>query len=237
MNKTQYIGFHSPKTAGTTTIATNIAFLKKQISEGENIAFLQIAKYGDLDLHIGAKSLFNFSYLNSFIGTAEFKTQLLSKIAVSLFGVDFYSSPTLPELENLSLENLEKIMNLLSQKYDKIFIDLGNDISPEIMDFFLTKLHKIILVGTLAPISFRTIELFKKEKKLSGIKTYYLLNQCPSETVKDMETQLKKLDIEFLGVVPQDTKSCWFQTYEGFLCGLRKRSKLKKALISISEKL
>ncbi len=237
MKKAQYIGFHSPKTAGTTTIATNIALLKKQISEKENIAFLQIAKYGDLDLHIGIDLLFNFSYLKSFISTKEWGISLLSKIGISIFGVDFYSSPKTQELEDLSITDLEKIMELLSQKYDKIFIDLGHDISPEIMDFFLSKLHKIVLVGTLSPNSFRAIEEFKKNNNLIKMKNYYLLNQCPLESIKGIKKQLEKLEIEFLGVVPQDMKSCWFQTYEGILCTLKKHSKLKKSLIKISEKI
>lgn len=237
MQRTEYIGFHNPKTSGCTTVAINAALTRKQISTGENIAFIQFAEYGDLDLHLGIKPLFNISNLTSFIGTDEWTIDLLPKISVPFFGVDFYHSPEIADWKNLSEKKIEKIFSLLNQRYEKIFIDFGSAIPPLFQKYFYSKIQKLVLVGTLAPVSFRTIDQFQQNHDFSQMKIFFCLNQCPKESIRAVKKQVKTLKADFLGILPQDIKSCWYQTYEGLPCALQKRSAFKKALIPMVEKL
>ena len=224
--------FYAPKTSGNTIISLNTAPIHQLSQQNKKIAILQLSSFPDLSKYIGTTKTHNIAELIPFIQTKEWGSDLLTKIKATQ-GIDLYFSPEINTYENFAEKDLKKILTLITDSYDYLYIDLNYSIPKNLFQKILDISEKIILTTLIDPASMEAMKIFWKNNPKLHKKTKILFNQCPPCTAQKIKKTIKTYETSFLGSLPTEEKYIWTQIYEGFPLAFQKKSKWKKDLEKI----
>lgn len=234
MKRATILTFYSPKTAGTSLVTLNSAILHQHLQMHKKVAILQLTAFPHIHLYAGIPSSHHIGELAPFIPTKEWSSPLLKKISAQQ-SCDIFQSPSFDEWKNISLEQFQKIFELIEGAYDFLYIDLNISIPHNIFSFVMEKSDMISLISCLDPISLQSLS--QALQVLPKGKIHLIVNQCPTQDMTKVKQFLQKIDIDVLGILPQENTSVWHNVFEGFPVVYNKKSKLKKHLEVLIQKL
>jgi len=227
--------FCSPKSGGSTLCSFNMAIQNQFLERDQRIAYLQLSHFPDVSVYGNISAERTIFDIKNFLDKKEFPANLLSKVAQKN-GVDFFQSPKKSDWENLSANDLQKIINILSEEYDVLFVDLSLELDEKIIEYCFGEAQKIIIVSFLAPPNLAAMESFLQAYEKFLPKFSLLFNQCPSGSASLVRKKIENREIDFLGTLPIEKRHMWEQVFEAHPLAFQKKSKWSRALLLVLKK-
>ncbi len=228
MNITKKFVFFSPSSSGNTLITTNLMLLHQQWKKEEKIALLQLTHFPDVHTFVEGNEKRTILNLKHLIDQAESDTYPPSQI---------FPSPLWNDWTELSVPDVQNILSFLEEQYDVIYIDLHTSVEEDIVEEVLRNADKIILPINITPSHLASVESFFSKYENLIPKCSLIFNQCPSRTTSLIKRKFKGRNVEILGALPVAKKYLWAQLFEAIPIVFRRKSKWKKALFKLLQKL
>lgn len=233
MNKV--ITFYSPKTAGASSVALNVACLHHQIQPEPPIGFIEHALWSTQQTLFQKEKLHNWAELLKFHKTKEWDDSLLPR-GVFTLGPEVLWSPMGPDWPEFSSSVAEAWLTLLQSRYSVLYVDLNPSVPEEWQDFWLAKSTRIVGVVSADPVSMKAWECWS-ENILESEKLCWVLNQVSAKERKKLLARFSAEKIPLLGVLRQEIYTFWQQNYQGFPVAWQRWSGFKKDLLPVLKSL
>ncbi len=220
--------FFSSRSSGNTLFSLNLALLHRQWKPNEKIAYLQLSHFPDVHTFCEMKHPQTILDLKYLIDAGE---------PPETYPHDTYPSPLWNDWEELSVKDIKNILTFLEKHYDSIYIDIHISVGEEILQGVFNKADKILLSSTIDPASLSGIESFFSKYETLRSRCWLIFHQCPSEAKTLLRQKLKNRDIPILGILPIAKRYLWTQIFEAVPLVFHRKSRWKKALFQLLQKL
>ena len=195
--------------AGTSTMVCNMAY--SLAAKGKKVLLIDgSTQFGDLSVLL---DVLPKQTLYQMAEEEEFCYEVISNtyINATKFGFDFIAAPLKPEQFELASADLFRILvDVVAPEYDFIIIDTYHLMQEPILTL-MEMAHDIAYVMTADLPSLKNARLWLgllNELAFTDAQVGVILNKVLQSSVVDGESVKKNLNVDILGEVPYDYKSC-----------------------------